>query len=335
MEVIHHPDKIDRIKWEEFIQYHPNGNVFQTPQMYDVYKETPKYYPVFLAVKNESEILGTLLAVILKVHDGLLGKFSSRAIIMGGPIVKDEDEEVTELLLNSYNSMVRNKAIYTQIRNMWDTSKTKSAFHLTKFKYVEHLNILVDLEKKEEDLWKEVEKRKRNRIRKAQKEGIEISVDNSDEAIENVYGVLNDVFKRVKLPLPDLIYFKNLRKKLIGNPSLLIFVAKHQGKIIGCSISLKYKGVIYDYYAGSYCSEYAKCPNDLIPWKIFLWGKTNDCKVFDFGGAGKPNVSYGVRDYKKKYGGKIVNLGRYEKVHQPLMYAFAKKAFMIWQKLQN
>ena len=36
-----------------------------------------------------------------------------------------------------------------------------------------------------------------------------------------------------------------------------------------------------------------------------------------FGGAGKPDKPYGVRDYKLKFGGQLVNWGRFEKVHKP------------------
>jgi len=61
-------------------------------------------------------------------------------------------------------------------------------------------------------------------------------------------------------------------------------------------------------------------PNDVLPWHIFLWGKQNGFKVFDFGGAGKPNIPYGVRDYKLKFGGKLVNFGRFELIHKPVLY---------------
>ena len=39
-----------------------------------------------------------------------------------------------------------------------------------------------------------------------------------------------------------------------------------------------------------------------------------DC-VDDFGGAGKPDEPYGVRTFKAKYGGELVNYGRYVCVH--------------------
>ena len=89
-----------------------------------------------------------------------------------------------------------------------------------------------------------------------------------------------------------------------------MFTALNEGKIIGCMLALVYKSTIYDFYAGSYAEYYSKYPNDLIPWEVFLWGKCEGYTCFDFGGAGKPNVPYGVREYKKKFGGDLVEHGR-------------------------
>jgi len=38
-------------QWSSFVYEHPNGNVFQTPEMYEVYENTKNYEPIFLAVR--------------------------------------------------------------------------------------------------------------------------------------------------------------------------------------------------------------------------------------------------------------------------------------------
>jgi len=120
-----------------------------------------------------------------------------------------------------------------------------------------------------------------------------------------------------------------------SNSKLIIGCACYESEIIGCMLALSYKDTIYDFYAGSMVKFYNKYPNDLISWEVFKWGKGNGYKVFDFGGAGKPDVSYGVRDYKKKFGGEFVNFGRYEKVHQPMIFEIAKVGFKLWQKIKK
>ena len=82
---------LDKNKWSNFVYNHPYGNIFQTPEMYEVYQNTKNYEPVFLTVvNNRDEISGTLLAVIQKEYSGVLGNFTARSIIHGGPLIKDD-----------------------------------------------------------------------------------------------------------------------------------------------------------------------------------------------------------------------------------------------------
>ena len=92
--------KLDYKRWSEYVLTHVNGNIFQSPEMYKVYKDTKKYEPVFLAVINEKEeILGVLLAIIQKEYNGILGNFTARSIIFGGPLILNNNADVLELIL--------------------------------------------------------------------------------------------------------------------------------------------------------------------------------------------------------------------------------------------
>jgi len=327
--------KINKKKWSDFVYNHPNGNIFQTPEMYEVYQNTKNYEPVFLSVvNNRDEISGTLLAVIQKENFGILSALTARSIIWGGPLVKNNNPRTLDLILKKYNKIISRKAIYSQLRNFWDWGNSKEIFITNGFEYEEHLNILIDLTKSEEQLWKEVSSKRRNEVRRATKEGAYFSIENTEDSLKKCYGILQEVYNRTKLPIPDYNFFYNLYC-MNSNSKLLIFCAYYNNEIIGCMLALSFKDTIYDFYAGSVMKFYNRYPNDLIPWEVFKWGKKNNYKVFDFGGAGKPNVPYGVRDYKKKFGGVFVNYGRYEKVHQQMMFKISKVGFKLRQKIKK
>ena len=327
-------NNLKKDKWNSFVKNHPNGNIFQTPEMYEVYKKTKKYEPVFLAVVNDKdEISGTLLAVIQKEYSGFLGIFTARSIIHGGPLIKNDDPAVLDFMLKEYDKIIKKKAIYSQFRNSWDWGDLKEIFKKNGFEYEDHLNILIDLTKSEEQLWKEVHRIRRKQIRKAKREGTYFSVERSEDSLKKCYGILQEVYSRAKLPIPGYNFFYNLYRMGL-NSKLLIFCAYYESEIIGCRLALFYKDTVYDFYAGSMMKFYNKYPNDLIPWEVFKWGKENNYKVFNFGGAGKPDIPYGVRDYKKKFGGEFVNYGRYEKVHKPLLMQFGEVGLKMWQKIK-
>ena len=322
-------------QWSSFVYDHPNGNVFQTPEMYEVYKNTKNYEPIFLAAIDENdEILGTLLAVIQKEYSGFLGNFTARSIIFGGPLIKNNDADILDFILQEYNKIIRKKAIYSQFRNMWEWGDLKEIFIKNGFEYEDHLDIIVDLNKNEEELWKEVNTKRRNEIRRAKKEGTTFLVKSTLNDLHECYSILKSVYKKAKLPIPNINLFENIFKNTSNNTGLKLFCACNENKIIGCMLALVYKNAIYDFYAGAYPEYYNKYPNDLIPWEVFLWGKEHGFELFDFGGAGKPNKPYSVRDYKLKFGGELVNYGRFEKVHKPLLMEMGKTGLKIWQKLK-
>ena len=89
----------------------------------------------------------------------------------------------------------------------------------------------------------------------------------------------------------------------------------------------RFKDKIFDWYAGSKAEHYDKYPNDILPWEVLKYGHHAGYRIFDFGGAGKPGVQYGVRDYKLKFGGKVVNYGRLIYIHSPIKYFIAQKWF--------
>ena len=327
-------NKIDKNKWSEFVHNHPHGNIFQTPEMYEVYQNTKKNEPVFLAVvNNNDEISGTLLAVIQKEYSGVLGNFTARSIIHGGPLIKNDDPDVLDIILKEYDKAIKKKAIYSQFRNYWDWADSKEIFITNRFESEEHLNILVDLTKSEEHLWKEVHSKGRNKVRRATKEGTYFSIENTEDSLKKCYGILKEVYNRAKLPIPSYNFFFNLYS-MGSNSKLIIACAYYESKIIGCMLALSFKDTIYDFYAGSKVKFYNKYPNDLIPWEVFKWGKENNYKVFDFGGAGKPGVPYGVRDYKLKFGGELVNFGRFEKVNKPLLMKLGKTGLNLYRILK-
>jgi len=323
-------------KWADFIFNHPHGNIFQTPEMFEVYKKTRNYEPVFLAVVDEKgEILGTLLAFIQREFRWPLGYLSARSIILGGPLIKDNNLDVLNFILNEYNKRIKRRVIYSQFRNLWNWREGINSFEKYGFKFKDHLDILIDLKKPEAQLWNEIHSKRRNEIRKAVKECIIVRELKITSEHKELYSILSKVYQRARLPLPSNNYFFNALTILSKKDYYKAFGAFDNNKLIGVMLTLCYKNRIYDWYAGSFQAFYKKNPNDLIPWEVFKWGISSGYTIFDFGGAGNPNEKYGVRDYKLKFGGELVNYGRFVKIHHPILMFVAKQGFKLWRFLRR
>jgi serine/alanine adding enzyme len=333
--ITHDPEEIDRKAWADFVYNHPKGNIFQSPKMFEVYQNSPLQKPYVFACYNlNNELCGILLANIIKVSSGFTGIFSSRSIIHGGPLINNELPEIFELIIRYYNKFIKHKVIYSQFRNLCESINT-SVFLKNGYEYEDHLNIYIDLTKSEEVLWNELHTNRKKNIKKSRNALVLVKEIQQANELKLGYEILKEVYKNAKIPLAPERFFNNARNILQENNYIRIFGAYQDSELLGIRLILCYKDVITDWYAGSFQKHYNMYPNDLLLWEIFLWGRKNKYKLFDFGGAGKPSVPYGVRDYKIKFGGNLVNFGRFENIHMPIIYKFSSIGYRIWKLLKR
>ncbi len=329
IEIISNPDK--QI-WEQFVYDHPQGNIFQTPDISIVYENTKHYTPVTLAAidSDTNDMVALLNAVIIKEFNGFFDRFTSRSIIIGGPLFLDNDTGKTAVkkMMAYYNSKFGHLLIYTEARNLWDI---KEQIILPGYEYEDHLNYLIDLTLGKQNIWTNISKSRKYGINKSKKMGVEIQEMNVTDELPILYELLVDTYRRAHHPLADSSLFSSLFSILVPINRAKIFFAKHEGNYIGAIVLLIYKNKIYDYYS---CSkkEYSNYyPNDRLVWHVLEWGSTNNYSVFDFMGAGKPQENYGVREFKKQFGGTLVNFGRFKNIHSPTTMWLIQKGFSLYR----
>ncbi len=325
-------DSIDRKKWDDFVFNHPKGNIFQSSYMADVYSSTENYEPISLtAVDSENEeILAVLLAVIIRDASGMIGAISSRSIINGGPIYIENKKglKAATQLLNYYEQVLQKRAIYTQIRNIWNTEKARNTLEPLGYQYEPHLNYLIDLDRPGKDIWKDIHKPRRKGINRAEKIGIKIrKIENKNE-IKDCYRLIEETYKNVRLPLADLSLLESAYDKFFDAGFIDFYLATLDGEVVGSRVVLKYKDMVHDWYAGS--KKDINYVNEAVVWHMLCEYAEKE-KVFDFGGAGHPEKPYGVREFKKRFGGEEVNYGRYKKVHNKSREEIMKSGLKVYK----
>jgi serine/alanine adding enzyme len=324
-EITCHPDEK---KWEKFILEHPRGNIFQSPKMFNLYRTVPGYQPGVVAVTdNKREIRGILSYNIISEN-----RFTTRCIITGGPLADKDDADIISQLLENYLAKIKGKkVIYTQVRNLHALNGFSKIFKKYRFHFSDHLTIHIDLTKTEEALIAEMHKKRYGNIKRAEKKDIRIKELKSPEEVEQLCDVINITYRRIKLPAPHNDLFENAYKIL--NDSVYIIGAYANNILTGARAYLVYKDLIYDWYAGSDLKYSAMLPNDILPWKGMLWAKEKGLRIYDFAGAGNPSKKYGVRDYKLKFGGNIINTGRFMCIHNHLLFRIGKTGLQLLKYL--
>jgi lipid II:glycine glycyltransferase (peptidoglycan interpeptide bridge formation enzyme) len=135
------------------------------------------------------------------------------------------------------------------------------------------------------------------------------------------------------VPLADRSLFEAAFEILYPKNMIRVVLARVNGAYVGTSVELLYKDVVYGWYGGV-DREYGRHnPNELLMWHILKWSAENGYRLYDFGGAGKPDEEYGVRDFKAKFGGDLVCYGRNICVHAPVLLKLSQRAYTIYRKL--
>lgn len=319
--------------WEGYVFNHKEGNVFQTYAYLQLHQDVRNTFPFGFALINNESIVGVVAGVIYQNYFFPVNVFTKRAVVIGGPLADADNPELSSLLLEKMVGYLKKKAVYVQFRNIRDVSAINESFIKAGFVFENHLDIVHDLRMDGEEIRKKVSRNKRNNVVKAQNRGAVFSEIASIEEFEAAIGLVFETYRRVGLPCPTKAFFIKAYHALQG--VLKTFVVVFEGKPVGVRLELCYKNMVYDWYAGS-DDHYKNCyPNDVLPYNILFWAKENKYNTFDFGGAGKPNVEYGVRDHKLKFGGDLVDYGRYERVNSKMIIFFSEKAFALLKKLKS
>ena len=324
-------ENIDIAKWEGFVKGHPAGNVFQMPAMHSVFLATYNYKPYVVACFNDrGDVKGIMQGVRICNGKGVFCKMSARVVVWGGPLADDDDPECLSLLFNAFNELVKKDAVYCEIRNLTVLSeRKKQLFDSLGYSYFPYLNILVDLRKSEEYLLKQLEPAKRRNVKKGVREGLKFGEIKNEEELAEAYGILENVYRKTEVPLSDISLFRSLFKEMGKNGTCRFFKVEAGGKMAAVMVVLVNNASMYEWYVGAEAEFYSKRPNEFLVWNVMLAAKRKGLQFFDFGGAGRPDREYGVRNFKKGFGGEIIETGRFRKVFKKLPWLLGNAAIRL------
>lgn len=320
--------------WDNFVQQHSRGNAFQTNLMCDLYHEADDFTPYYCLATNDQngKIIAGFLFVIQKTPFPIVGKWLKRSLIIGGPLLPQKGAKVFQDLMETYTSFVRPRTIYSEVRNIHSWSHFVDEFNESGFTYEPHLNYFVPL--KNEELAPKFSKSKTRQVKKGFEKGAKIIDNPSIEQVQDFYQILRNLYnKKIKKPLPSWSFFKAFYQLQIDQNIGKYLLVSYRDEIIGGIMLPIYNGkTVYEWYVAGNDQKHKKLyPSVLATWAGLNFAKENNYSSFDFMGAGFPNIPYGVREFKSKFGGQLVNYGRFRKIHYKSVYYLAK-AFLSLRK---
>ena len=324
--------------WDEFTSSNPNASIFHTRQFISCFRNSPKYTPHTYFLTEKDETVATIIAVQTKILGDHLERFSSRSVVYGGILCSSTlsgrymQRHITELV-HTYDESMRKRSLFTEIRNLEDAMPLMLQMRAEKYRFVSHLNYLVDLKGDEKKIFSNISPTMRRKIRRAEKKGLQIEEVTSTDGVETLYSLVKDTYNRAHIPFFDIEVFQTVHRELSPANSVRMTLAKYHGRAMASRAALIYNGRIVDWFAGSTKEGYDLDAGAYLVWDMMRWGIQHGLSVFDFGGAGHPDETYKVRDFKSRFHGRLVNHGRFIKVYSRPRYHLGRAAYALVRRL--
>lgn len=184
----------------------------------------------------------------------------------------------------------------------------------------------IDLTQSEKELLQNMKPKTRYNLRLAQRKGVAVSEDNSDQAFETYLKLLKETTQRQGFYAHDEDYHRKMWSVLKPAGIARLLKADYQGETLVAWVLFHWQNTLYYPYGASSTKYREVMASNLIMWEAMRFGKKLGCKIFDLWGCLGPDPDpkdpwYGFHRFKQGYGPKLIKfIGSYDLVLNPGLY---------------
>jgi hypothetical protein len=314
--------------WDEFVSQHPKATIFHTKEMVQVLAATKHYEPMAIAAcMPNGRTVAILVAARVCTIPGMLSRFAARSILFAEPLCTDDEVGIAGLseLIQHHDRHMQSRTLFCEVRPIGAAGAERIALARCGYIWYDYLNYVTDVTISQDLLWRRITKCCRRDIRRSHERGVVLKEENTAAGIQKLYDLIEVSYARSKVPVPDKSLFDAASAHLPPDWHRVV-IAYHENQPVASSIDLVYRGIVYGWYGGT-ARVSGISANACITWNSIEWAAANGHRIYDFGGAGDPNMPYAPRDFKSKFGGELVHHGRYRKVYSRWKLALAERAY--------
>jgi serine/alanine adding enzyme len=277
----------DSPAWEKYLDCHPQRTFAHRWEWSSILTNSFSVIPKYALAEHGSKIVGILPAVLMK--SVLFGRFmiSLPWLDYGGPLAESDDIAVG--LTNFEISAARQERCrfleLRAVRHLMPGLVNKDQ------KYA----FLLDLTPGEQDVWKSIDGKAKNQVRKAEKSGLTVEFG-GNQLLNDFYKIFTHNMRDLGTPVwPRNLYSEQFR---YFNNDIEIALVKLAGMPIAAAILLHYQDYSIVPSASSYRKYRNLNPNNLLYWEVIKHCIAKGSRVFDFG---RSTLDAGTYNFKKQW----------------------------------
>lgn len=313
-----------RDDWNEVVRASPYGTIFHTFEWIEILEKQYKIQKIPLGIFENGDLIGIFPSffqrkAFLKI---LVSPLHEAATPYGGPIVDKNKINDVITLFDTYSEFADYYDITFAPKYNLNEKQHDTSHFVERKTYILNLDHPLDL------IWKNLNKKCRNAIRKAENNNITVVEGDSKQDLEDFWKMTEVTFHKwgTKSPI-SIDYVKAVFDVLYPKKQFKMIFAEHDGERIGGAIILSFADRMYYWQGASYPEYYQFAPNNLIQWYIIEWALKNGFRTYDMLGANIPSIA----KFKGSFGGDLVKYSYIQKSHSPIADA-GRRAYVWWRK---
>jgi FemAB-related protein (PEP-CTERM system-associated) len=319
-------EAVTEAEWDSYVGNHPAGTVDHLWRWREIFEGVFRHENVYLVARRGNTIAGVL--PLVRFQSKLFGRFLVSLPFLNYGGVLASDAAATQALVAHAAALGREfGASHVELRH-----RSRQTPDLS---YRQHkLALTRSLAQSSEELWSKVDRKVRNQVRKAQKDGLTTAIG-GEELVDQFY----EVFSRNMRDLGTPVYAKQLFSETLRLfPDAAHVYAVRSGNVTeAAAIAIRHGDTVLVPWASSLREYRHQCPNMLLYWTMLERAATTGARVFDFG---RSSPDSGTHHFKVQWGAHATPL-HWEYVlltrksppdHGPRNPKFAA-AISVWQRM--
>lgn len=293
MEVFHYTE--DTGDWNSYLMDDDKSTFYHLIGWKEVVEKSFGHPSYYLACKDADRIVGILPLSLIR------SKIFGTSLISGafgdyGGVCAVNDEIKINLINRAKELAIELGADYLELRNLNMIDSCSLLADTRK------ATVILRLDNASDFLWKGLDQKARNQVRKANKSGLKIRFGGV-ESLSDFYEVFAHNMRDLGTPGYGFNFFKNIITIFPQTTELLL--VELDGEVIGGAIATYFKNTMAVPWASSLRKYFHLCPNNLLYWEAIKLGCQKGYDYFDFC---RSNLDSGSFQFKKQWGGTIKQL---------------------------
>ena len=276
--------------WEAFVEAMPEATLAHDRPWWFVLARSLGHRDRSLVAERDGEVCGILPMMLLK--HWLFGTFHvSLPWLDHGGVLADGPEAAGALRDAATEQARADGASFIEFRSV---DPVFSDLSIREDKVTFWLSL-----RDAEGVWKSLDPKVRNQVRKAQKAGLTCHFGR-EELLPDFYDVFTRNMRDLGTPVWGINFFQNILEAFPKTAEIAL--VRLEDKTIGGGLVLYFKDTVHMPSASSLRSHFHLCPNNLLYWEVIKRACEAGYRIFDFG---RSTVGSGTYHFKKQWGSAV------------------------------